>query len=826
MNSNVQSLIHLVLCVIGLLGLTSCAPRQNHPLRFRGESGQFDLMPPSLNHITAQSPTATNVVTLVAAGRAGAVIVCDQKNAPARAAAEDLAEHVRLATGVTLPILGDDQPRTGPVILVGESRQTKEQGIRSDDLPPEGFRVQSFAGGVAIVGPGTAHGVCDFLERFVGVRWYYPGEDGTYVPRLENLKVPPVHYTDHPRTGLRNMWPWQAQGLGPETPPGTSWYDLPFARALWRHYRQSQRIPGVPCHTLPNWNVHKKEFPETLELLGAQRNDHTPVGGMPCFGNPQTLKVLLADIEAFDRHEDRPYPWKLDNGTLCAPPTPTAIYFSPPDKEVDCQCKFCEALRVPDGGRWGASSRIVGTFVANLAREVKTRWPERTVIYLPYQNYTEPLAGIEFPGNVYVGICLMNGAGNMRDPAVRATYDRWISGWRKLTGRQVQLWEYQCWPGTTFPFQMPHLLQDFYRAHRDDRTGSFINGAGNPATIPGQQWAFQHPTLYCWFRLLWNPDFDVDAALEEYVRLMYGPSQAPMRKILRLLTDRWEKTDWKVAADCEWTVPAQRLHEVIMPKAQEEVLRGWLAEARRRAPADSVYRRRVDFLGRAIDLFLIEAAVYRKEYPFPDARMTAKKTAMTPACDGKLDEPCWQTAASQPLVLGLIALDSKPGAESRVQAVWTDTGVAFAFSLSEPYMHKLVANITRPELVYVGSDDSVEILLDCQSQPARYLHATVNCLGVNRTTVTDGPDMRHPTYFTMPTIQAGAARGRDGWTVEVFVPFAAFDTKLKPVAGNEWKVNFVRSRRTVETGELQRWSTRFAASNHDPEAFGSLKFGE
>ena len=39
---------------------------------------------------------------------------------------------------------------------------------------------------------------------------------------------------------------------------------------------------------------------------------------------------------------------------------------------------------------------------------------------------------------------------------------------------------------------------------------------------------------------------------------MYGPAQAPMRKILRLLTDRWEKTPWKVESDCEWVAPAKR----------------------------------------------------------------------------------------------------------------------------------------------------------------------------------------------------------------------------------------------------------------------------
>ena len=138
---------------------------------------------------------------------------------------------------------------------------------------------------------------------------------------------------------------------------------------------------------------------------------------------------------------------------MYAAPSATRSRFLRRIKRWNANAGFCRALRQPAGGRWGASSRIVATFVANLAREVKKRWPETDCDLLPYQNYTEPPEGVEFPDNVSVWHLPDERQGNMRDPAVRAIYDRWISGWRKLTARKVQLWEYQLWPETIFPFR-------------------------------------------------------------------------------------------------------------------------------------------------------------------------------------------------------------------------------------------------------------------------------------------------------------------------------------------------------------------------------------
>ena len=51
---------------------------------------------------------------------------------------------------------------------------------------------------------------------------------------------------------------------------------------------------------------------------------------------------------------------------------------------------------------------------------------------------------------------------------------------------------------------------------------AFINGVGD-------HWPRQHISLYCWMKCLWNPDFDVDAAVDEYCQRMYGSAAKTMR---------------------------------------------------------------------------------------------------------------------------------------------------------------------------------------------------------------------------------------------------------------------------------------------------------
>jgi len=54
-------------------------------------------------------------------------------------------------------------------------------------------------------------------------------------------------------------------------------------------------------------------------------------------------------------------------------------------------------------------------------------------------------------------------------------------------------------------------------------------------------WTIQTVSTYCWLRLLWNPDHDVDATINEFCRRMFDKAEKPMRELVQIQIDGWEK---------------------------------------------------------------------------------------------------------------------------------------------------------------------------------------------------------------------------------------------------------------------------------------------
>ncbi len=89
-----------------------------------------------------------------------------------------------------------------------------------------------------------------------------------------------------------------------------------------------------------------------------------------------------------------------------------------------------------------------------------------------------------------------------------------------------------CW------VQFPHLVQDFYKKNSGNLAGTLALCYGRACFITAA------PTYYVLNRVMWNPDLDVDATLDEMCRRLFGAGAAPARELLRLECDRWEKTEF------------------------------------------------------------------------------------------------------------------------------------------------------------------------------------------------------------------------------------------------------------------------------------------
>ena len=102
-----------------------------------------------------------------------------------------LRQYVKRATGVVLPVV--NRIPSGACICVGRPPVTPDSGPPSADLDVQEFAISfSEEGHLSIVGGSETaihYGVLEFLERYVGVRWLFPGDLGEHVPTLKRLAI-------------------------------------------------------------------------------------------------------------------------------------------------------------------------------------------------------------------------------------------------------------------------------------------------------------------------------------------------------------------------------------------------------------------------------------------------------------------------------------------------------------------------------------------------------------------------------------------------------------------------------------------------------------
>ena len=204
-----------------------------------------------------------------------------------------------------------------------------------------------------------------------------------------------------------------------------------------------------------------------------------------------------------------------------------------------------------------------------------------------------------------------------RQSSVREPVEKNLRAWSRKVGGKITTWEYSCWVThwTRAPMQYPHLLQDYYRTNRDILSGSFINGGAF------DEWGRTAPSLYCWMRLLWNPDVDIEATLDEMCKRLYRQGAEPSRELLRLMCDRWENTPWSEDAYSAGgeQLPVTVFSETWPPEVTGRMEHLW-RQAREKMKDDPVALQRFGYWNWTFEAFLREArAVERKRKAAPDS---------------------------------------------------------------------------------------------------------------------------------------------------------------------------------------------------------------
>ena len=413
--------------------------------------------------------------------------------------------------------VGDNAPYQGVVRIFGDDDDVP---VRSNDalvvaediaktaaLPDEAPWQPCFR-------RGTLFGVYAFLERFAGVRMYFPGELGTCIPKAERIIVPEGRYEDAPAFSVRRYG--YDDGPVPETVlAGLD--ETSFKRLNWYRLRMETHhlrcCHGAKTHCLS---------PETWDAI---------------FTN--ACAILSTKISNFQQ----PTINNQQPSATCQPPTTNyQLVFDAMPKDGftwlrHCHCDWCEKNIPFSKTDTGFASDIVWRRTAELANRLKAKFPDARVSQMSYIPYAR-IPTNEIPENVDVFVARRGPWAEGTEIGTREKDE--VRRWHDKLGRKVSLWNYpdqvDCWnlEMKDVPQLAPRAWAAYYRAVAPHVTGAF-------AESESDRWIYNYLNYYVFSRLCWNPDADVEAILAEHHRLMFGAAANEMAEFFDTLEQCWMK---------------------------------------------------------------------------------------------------------------------------------------------------------------------------------------------------------------------------------------------------------------------------------------------
>ncbi|MFW6059667.1 MAG: DUF4838 domain-containing protein [Phycisphaeraceae bacterium] len=443
--------------------------------------------------VDVRAQASSDELTLAREGEALApIVISPEAGERVEAVAQELADYLGQMTGGEFAIERDEQPRRG--IVLGTLEQFPDPALneplamRDSFDGREAYAIRTDARRLRLIGAtdlGASHAAFRFLET-QGCRWFFPSDAWTVVPERRTLTVG-VNETDRPALLSRRIW----YGFG--------FFDQQARedhQAWARHNRMAASLRIYAGHS---WGRIMRQYQETFdehpEYLALDEEGERG-GSKFCISNDDLRELVVQyALDYFEKHPDA-----------------DMVSVDPSDGGGHCVCEDCAAMGT-------VSDRVFG--LANqVAQAVAEEYPGKMVGLYAYSHHSEP-PSFELEPNVYIQLT----AGFIRG---RYTFDELMEIWPTKARHMgfyeyfsVYLWDWDMLPGGRGA-NVPYLKQRI-RRYMD-------NGATSLDAESGNNWGLHGRGYYVANRLMWNPDADVEALLEDFYEKAFGPAAEPMRR--------------------------------------------------------------------------------------------------------------------------------------------------------------------------------------------------------------------------------------------------------------------------------------------------------
>lgn len=670
------------------------------------------------------------------------------------------------------------------VILSGTDRLSKKSPFASDLKKWQEFCGEKFGfnrvtnGGGAVNYPlgihtnddtGTWYAASELLEQ-LGVRFYAPYDNGTVIPEMKDVSVAEQNFKSEAAFENREWCYYQPMRTDEE---GVSWL---------KRMKCGNHTTIILNHLTNDIYASKEQHELHPEYLAcdAQGKPYPgyPVGyGMPRFGNQDFRRASTVYM----------------NKMLEVFPEVSAICMGQPDGSIKIDAR--------DIGLYGKEGDSDEQRIANclweynvyLAKELKKSYPDKFLIYMVYGagGCTLPTnMKSDDPDNIITLFCYAGAYRVLKnkDKAILEEHQKWLSH-LKPRGK-CPVWDYYLdYSRPThprFPIFFTESLQNEMKEMQPYSRGKFIElqpayeSSGSTKGKDGDRigvTAIMNLTVYWQSKLLWNPNLDRKATLEEYYKLFFGPAAAEMKEFHEFAEEVWCRQGSRSV-----TQTTGFLKEADVDKYFEI-----LARARAKAGKDTVYDKRIAAMEQDYQpLKKLFSNLQRKggdisAYVVPndiklDGDVAKYKNGWRSLCDRA-------TGSIPPLNRTDVSISfSKDRAALYIAAICYDNK-----------MDKIKASNKSDDTASIFDDDVIEVYINTPERS--YFKIVVNPNGSIWDESTDVSIIERDTLPILwnPGTKAVVKKYNDRWTMELMIPTKDFG-KLGPTKQYPWGIQVARSR--------------------------------
>ena len=362
---------------------------------------------------------------------------------------------------------------------------------------------------------GPIYAVDEYLERFLGVRWwtasasFYPSVPADHLPVCDYRYAPPLKYREayylagfDPLLKVRSKINYSsaaryepATPIHPFIPPELGGnYRLYFFEGRRSAYHSFFEVLPPALH----FDAH----PEWYSLVDGKRVPH-----QLCLSNDEMAEAYIA--ETLRRLRERP--------------EANFIQVSQNDWKGACECDACRAIEAEEGG---AHAGIYLRFANRVAEAIEKEFPHVMVDTFAYQFTRAAPAHARPRRNVVVRLCDIECAFNrpLTEFDQNRAFLKDLADWSRIAPGQIFIWDYLA---NFSSYMLPHpnlfsIAPNIRTFAEAGAVGVFEQGDAGCAAgefAPLRFWLTAH--------LLWDPSRDEKALVRSFVEGYYGHAAAP-----------------------------------------------------------------------------------------------------------------------------------------------------------------------------------------------------------------------------------------------------------------------------------------------------------